>query len=117
VAGDRSQRGGAGYRLAADLDQIDAVRLERLVTDAAGKAPEAALAAYDWALALWRGSPFGDVAYADRVGFPDGPWWCELGPRRGRRRRGRRARARGRARRSRGGGFAGGGPLRPPSST
>ena len=27
--------------------------------------PEAALAAYDEALALWRGAPFGDVAYAD----------------------------------------------------
>ncbi len=58
-------RDGAGYRLAADLDQIDAVKLERLVTDAAAQSPEAALAAYEQALALWRGAPFGDVAYAD----------------------------------------------------
>jgi predicted ATPase/DNA-binding SARP family transcriptional activator len=58
-------RDGSGYRLAAELDQIDAVRLERLVTDAASQAPGAALAAYDEALALWRGAPFGDVAYAD----------------------------------------------------
>jgi predicted ATPase/DNA-binding SARP family transcriptional activator len=58
-------RDGTGYRLAADLDQIDAVKLQRLVTDAASLPPEAALAAYDEALALWRGAPFGDVAYAD----------------------------------------------------
>jgi predicted ATPase/DNA-binding SARP family transcriptional activator len=58
-------RDGPGYRLAADLDQIDAVKLERLVTDAGSRPPETALAAYDEALALWRGAPFGDVAYAD----------------------------------------------------
>jgi predicted ATPase/DNA-binding SARP family transcriptional activator len=58
-------RDGAGYRLAAELDQIDAVRLERLVGEAAALAPEAALAAYGEALALWRGAPFGDVAYAE----------------------------------------------------
>ena len=58
-------RDGAGYRLAADLDQIDAVRLERLVGEAASLPPAGALAAYEEALALWRGAPFGDVAYAD----------------------------------------------------
>jgi predicted ATPase/DNA-binding SARP family transcriptional activator len=58
-------RDGSGYRLAADLDQIDAVRLERLVTEAGSQPPEAALVSYERALALWRGSPFGDVAYAD----------------------------------------------------
>ena len=58
-------RDGAGYRLAADLDQIDSVRLERLVADAATQPPAAALGAYEQALALWRGAPFGDVAYAD----------------------------------------------------
>ncbi len=58
-------RDGAGYRLVADPDQVDAVRLERLVRDAAQRPPAEALAAYEAALALWRGAPFGDVAYAD----------------------------------------------------
>jgi predicted ATPase/DNA-binding SARP family transcriptional activator len=58
-------RDGAGYRLVADPEQVDAVRLERLVRDAAGLPPAAALEAYEAALALWRGAPFGDVAYAD----------------------------------------------------
>ena len=58
-------RDGSGYRLAADLDQIDAVRLERLVAKAASLPPAGALTAYEEALALWRGAPFGDVAYAD----------------------------------------------------
>jgi predicted ATPase/DNA-binding SARP family transcriptional activator len=58
-------RDGQGYRLAAQPEQIDAAKLERLVTQAATLPPKAALAAYDEALALWRGAPFGDVAYAD----------------------------------------------------
>ena len=58
-------RDGTGYRLATDPDRIDAVQLERLVTDAATQPPGTALAAYEQALALWRGAPFGDVAYAE----------------------------------------------------
>ncbi len=58
-------RDGQGYRLAVEPDQLDALRLERLVTEAPTLSPKAALAAYDEALALWRGAPFGDVAYAD----------------------------------------------------
>ena len=58
-------RDGGGYRLVADPEQVDAVRLERLVGDAATLPPAGALKAYESALALWRGAPFGDVAYAE----------------------------------------------------
>jgi predicted ATPase/DNA-binding SARP family transcriptional activator len=58
-------RDGGGYRLAADPEQVDAVRLERLVADAAAAPPAEALKAYETALALWRGAPFADVAYAE----------------------------------------------------
>jgi predicted ATPase/DNA-binding SARP family transcriptional activator len=58
-------RDGRGYRLVADPEQVDAVRLERLVRDAAALPPADALTAYEAALSLWRGAPFGDVAYAD----------------------------------------------------
>jgi predicted ATPase/DNA-binding SARP family transcriptional activator len=54
-------REGAGYRLAIDPDQVDAVRFERLVR-AAGSLPAAdAFEAYVDALALWRGRPFSDI--------------------------------------------------------
>ena len=58
-------REGPGYRLAVAPDQVDAHRFEGCVRDAAGLAPAAALPALDRALALWRGTPFGDLAQAD----------------------------------------------------
>jgi len=58
-------RDGAGYRLAVEPERVDAVRLERLVRDAATLPPAAALGAYEAALSLWGGPPYGDVAYAD----------------------------------------------------
>jgi predicted ATPase/DNA-binding SARP family transcriptional activator len=58
-------REGTGYRLAAEAESIDVVRFERLVLEAGELGPAAAVAAYDEALALWRGPPFADVAYAD----------------------------------------------------
>ena len=58
-------RDGHGYRLVADPEQVDAIRLERLVRDAAALAPADALTRYETALALWRGAPFGDLAYAE----------------------------------------------------
>jgi len=58
-------REGGGYRLAIDPGQVDAVRFERLVGDAAAAPPRAALGTLDEALALWRGAPYADVAFAD----------------------------------------------------
>ncbi len=58
-------RDGHGYRLVAEPEEVDAVRLERLVRGAGSLAPAEALRAYDDALALWRGTPFGDLAYAE----------------------------------------------------
>jgi DNA-binding SARP family transcriptional activator len=58
-------REGPGYRLAVAPDQVDAHRFEACVRAAAGLAPAAALDALDRALALWRGTPFGDLADAD----------------------------------------------------
>jgi DNA-binding SARP family transcriptional activator/tetratricopeptide (TPR) repeat protein len=58
-------RGGAGYRLAIAPEQVDAQRFERSVHTAAALPPGAALEALDGALALWRGTPFGDLAGAD----------------------------------------------------
>ena len=58
-------RDGAGYRLAIAADQVDAHRFERCVHAAASLPPAAALEAFDGALALWRGTPFGDLARAD----------------------------------------------------
>src|SRR5215211_9541975 len=49
-------RDGAGYRLAIAPEQVDAQRFERRVRAAAGLPAAAALAAYDGALALWRGT-------------------------------------------------------------
>jgi DNA-binding SARP family transcriptional activator/tetratricopeptide (TPR) repeat protein len=55
-----------GYELRVDSDHVDARRFERLL-DAARAAsasgdPQAALAASERALALWRGRPLGDLA-------------------------------------------------------
>jgi predicted ATPase/DNA-binding SARP family transcriptional activator len=58
-------REGDGYRLAVDAEQVDTRRFERLVAEASDLAPAAALQAYEDALALWRGAPFGESAYAD----------------------------------------------------
>jgi DNA-binding SARP family transcriptional activator len=58
-------RDGLGYRLAVSPEQVDAHRFEREVHAAAGLAPAAALEAFDRALALWRGTPFGELATAE----------------------------------------------------
>ena len=58
-------RDGQGYRLAVHPDQVDALCFERQVRAAAGLAPAAALAAYDAALALWRGPPYAELAGAE----------------------------------------------------
>jgi predicted ATPase/DNA-binding SARP family transcriptional activator len=58
-------RDGGGYRLVAEPEQVDSVRLERLVGGAGALSPDDALTAYETALSLWRGAPFGDVAYAE----------------------------------------------------
>lgn len=58
-------RDGLGYRLAIEPDQVDAHRFERGVHAAAGLPPAAALEAFDRALALWRGTPFGELATAE----------------------------------------------------
>jgi predicted ATPase/class 3 adenylate cyclase/DNA-binding winged helix-turn-helix (wHTH) protein len=58
---------GHGYELRLDPEHLDARRFERLVATArdeldAGQ-PEAALAALERALSLWRGPPLADLAY------------------------------------------------------
>jgi len=58
-------REGAGYRLAITSDQVDTCRFERGVHAAAGLPAPDALEAYERALALWRGTPFGDLASAE----------------------------------------------------
>jgi DNA-binding SARP family transcriptional activator len=58
-------RDGLGYRLAIAPEQVDAYRFERGVHAAAGLRPATALEAFDRALALWRGTPFGDLAGAE----------------------------------------------------
>jgi predicted ATPase/DNA-binding SARP family transcriptional activator len=54
-------RDGAGYRLAVDPAQVDAVRFARLVGEAGELPPRRALDAYDEALSLWRGTPFPEL--------------------------------------------------------
>ncbi len=58
-------RDGPGYRLEVTSEQVDARRFERSVRDAAGLPAAAALELLDGALALWRGTPFGDLADAE----------------------------------------------------
>jgi DNA-binding SARP family transcriptional activator len=58
-------REGVGYRLAVAPEQVDAHRFERSVRSATTLPPGAALEALDAALALWRGTPFGDLADAE----------------------------------------------------
>jgi predicted ATPase/DNA-binding SARP family transcriptional activator len=61
------ERGGRGYRLALEPDQLDAARFERLLAEArrAGgeRAHGRARALATEALALWRGEPYADVTY------------------------------------------------------
>jgi predicted ATPase len=58
-------REGPGYRLAVDPEQVDAGRFARLVREAGSSEAPAALAAYEEALELWRGPPFGEFAFAE----------------------------------------------------
>jgi DNA-binding SARP family transcriptional activator len=58
-------RDGPGYRLAIAPEQVDAQRFERSVHSAAALPAAAALETLEAALALWRGTPFGDLADAD----------------------------------------------------
>jgi predicted ATPase/class 3 adenylate cyclase/DNA-binding winged helix-turn-helix (wHTH) protein len=56
-----------GYELRVELEQIDAHRFERLLNEGrrelAADRPHEALAAFEEALALWRGPPLADLAY------------------------------------------------------
>ena len=60
-ARDSSKRSGSEYRLAVDLESIDAVRFERLISTARRHAlhgdDDRSVDAYVKALALWRGAP------------------------------------------------------------
>ena len=58
-------RDGPGYRLAIAPEQVDAQRFERSVHAAAALPPSTALETLDGALALWRGTPFGELAGAE----------------------------------------------------
>src|SRR3954467_698826 len=58
-------RDGPGYRLATAPEQIAARRLERRGRAAGGLWGAAALEAFDEALALWHGTPFGDLSGAE----------------------------------------------------
>jgi DNA-binding SARP family transcriptional activator len=58
-------RDGPGYRLEIAPEQVDAQRFERCLHAAAGLPAAAALDVLDGALALWRGTPFGDLADAE----------------------------------------------------
>ena len=65
IGRDRLVRDGGGYRLAVDPEQVDSVRAERLVAEAVGLPPAAALDRYEEALALFRAEPYADIRYAD----------------------------------------------------
>lgn len=64
--------GPAGYELRLAADAVDATRAERLVAEARAHAAAgdaaAALAAYDDALASWRGAPLSDLTGAGLLG-------------------------------------------------
>ena len=65
----------AGYQLMAEPDQIDALRFDRLLSEAAVGGPEEA-ETLDLALALWRGIPFADTgsSWLERC---EAPRWIE----------------------------------------
>ncbi|HEX6312413.1 MAG TPA: BTAD domain-containing putative transcriptional regulator, partial [Acidimicrobiia bacterium] len=52
----------AGYALALDTNDVDALRFEKLVRDGTAATGDRALPLLDEALELWGGAPFGDVA-------------------------------------------------------
>jgi predicted ATPase/DNA-binding SARP family transcriptional activator len=56
---------GAGYRLAAEPDAVDAEQLDRLVSSAREADPLLCLAKADQALGLLRGEPYGEFGYLD----------------------------------------------------
>ncbi|HSP04807.1 MAG TPA: BTAD domain-containing putative transcriptional regulator, partial [Acidimicrobiales bacterium] len=56
-----------GYRLAIDEVDLDLLRFERLLDDAATAPPARALDLIDEALAMWRGPPFGDVGDVESI--------------------------------------------------
>jgi class 3 adenylate cyclase/DNA-binding winged helix-turn-helix (wHTH) protein len=58
-----------GYVLEAMPEQIDSARFERLVAEAREDDPEARAGKLREALALWRGSPFADLAYESFTGL------------------------------------------------
>jgi WD40 repeat protein/DNA-binding SARP family transcriptional activator len=57
----------SGYELRLDRDRLDSHRFERLAAEGRGELaagrPEAAVSALERALSLWRGEPFGDLAF------------------------------------------------------
>ena len=62
-ASELVHRDGAGYRLGADPGDVDVYRFAGLIQSARGCGEaEHAIAAYDQALALWRGEPLADFA-------------------------------------------------------
>ena len=58
-------RAGAGYRLEVTAEQVDARRFEALMDGAAALPAAVRLRALDEALALWRGTPFAELAGVD----------------------------------------------------
>jgi len=65
IGRERLVRDGGGYRLVVDPEQVDSVRAERLVAEASGLPPAAALDRYEEALRLFRAEPYADFRYAD----------------------------------------------------
>jgi predicted ATPase/DNA-binding SARP family transcriptional activator len=70
VLGDAIMIRPAGYALTLDPDRVDASRFERLVHEAAATTAPEAVRIFEQALALWGGSPFGDVADAEPLAGP-----------------------------------------------
>jgi len=67
VGGDRLERRGHGYLLAVDERDCDADRFIDIVAAADGRPPDEAIALLDEGLALWRGTPFGDLGDHHRL--------------------------------------------------
>ena len=61
VGSDRLERRGHGYLLAVDERECDADRFIDVIATADGRPPQEATNLLDEALALWRGTPFGDL--------------------------------------------------------
>jgi len=59
--------GERGYELRVDPERLDSRRFERLIADGRSEVadgdPQRALAAFERALSLWRGTPLADLAY------------------------------------------------------